>query len=57
MQFDNKCNETFLCYENHMYLKERRFQLKSDINKYFEKHSILWHLMERVPPSNMTIAQ
>ena len=32
MQFDNKCNETFLCYENHMYLKERRSQLKSDIN-------------------------
>ena len=57
MQFDNKCNETFLCYENHMYLKERRSQLKSDINKYFEKHSILWHLMKRVPPSNITIAQ
>ena len=40
-----------------MYLKERRPQLKSYINNYFEKHSILWHLMERVQPSNMTTAQ
>ena len=40
-----------------MYLKERQLQLKPDINNYFEKHSILRHLVERVPPSNMTTVQ
>ena len=29
IKIDHKCNKTLKCYENHIYLKERRPQLKS----------------------------